>query len=223
MRDATTATASTPTTAAMRDATTATATASTPTRGVTPSPSPAPLPSISASSIAVNDQPLLAVPTATPPPVIAGLLSKERPVRLVIASLGLDEAIVAAGLDAQRYPIVPPHNVAWYNLSAHPGQGDNIVLWGHVLRFRNAPSIPAPFARIHELHPGAEIELYTENGQRATYRVTYQIQVTPDQIEYMLPKGRERLTMISCIGDLVLDQGEVDMSHRLITIAEPAP
>lgn len=150
-------------------------------------------------------------------------VGNREPGRLVIAAIGLDEAVVGVGLDAQRYPIVPPHNVAWYNLSARPGEGDNIVLWGHVLRFRNAPAIPAPFARIHELHLGAPIEVYSAGGERRAYRVTHQIQVTPDQIEYMLPKGRERLTLISCIGDMVLDQGEVDMSHRLITIAEPAP
>ena len=50
-----------------------------------------------------------------------------------------------------------------------------------------------------------------------------QIWVTPDQVEYILPKGREMVTMVSCIGDKIIQEGEVvDESHRLITIAEPA-
>ena len=53
--------------------------------------------------------------------------------------------------------IVQDHDVGWYNLSAQPGQGDNIVLWGHVLRFSQTPKIPAPFARLKEVKPGATV------------------------------------------------------------------
>jgi hypothetical protein len=227
---------------------------------------------LSASSLAVNDQPLLTVatdaaPTADVPPEQASvandpsLLATDAaptsdvppspvvvgatptpdalpapatatarpapralsgpPVRLVIEGIGLDLPVVAVGLDAQRYPIVPRHDVGWYTLSAQPGQGENIVLWGHVLRFRNAPTIPAPFANLHLLQPGAKISVYNEAGTPYTYVVARQILATPDQVEYLLPKGRERLTLISCIGDLVVNTGGVEMTQRLITIAEP--
>jgi hypothetical protein len=44
----------------------------------------------------------------------------------------------------------------------------------------------------------------------------------PNEVQYVLPQGRELLTLVSCIGDRVYVGGEVvDMSHRLITIAEP--
>jgi len=47
--------------------------------------------------------------------------------------------------------------------------------------------------------------------------------VRPTEVEWMLPQESERLTLISCIGDKVIVGREVvDMSHRLITIAEPA-
>jgi sortase (surface protein transpeptidase) len=65
--------------------------------------------------------------------------------------------------------------------------------------------------------------LYDEDGGVHRYVVTEQIWVTPDQVEYILPRGKEMVTMVSCIGDKVISGGEVvDMSNRLITIAEPA-
>jgi hypothetical protein len=160
------------------------------------------------------------VPAAPAAPAQAATPSE--PVRMVIGDIKLDGRLVSVGLDKNRIPIVPNHDIGWYNLSARPGEGDNIVLWGHVLRFREAPKIPAPFARVKELKPGAAVRLYDRDGNIHTYVVTKQLWVTPDQVEYILPKGREMVTMVSCIGDKIIQDGEVvDESHRLITIAEP--
>jgi sortase (surface protein transpeptidase) len=157
-------------------------------------------------------------PTAVPTLAAAGV-----PVRLVIAAIGLDRQLVSVGLDRQRVPIVPNHDIGWYNLSARPGQGENIVLWGHVLRFKSAPQIPAPFARIKELALGAELTLYSDDGSARRYQVVQQVWVTPDQVQYILPQGRELLTLVSCIGDKVVQDNSVEMTNRLITIAAPAP
>ncbi len=145
------------------------------------------------------------------------------PTRIVIDAVGIDQQIVSVGLDKKRVPIVPDHDVGWYNLSAQPGQGDNVVLWGHVLRFRQTPKIPAPFARIKEVKPGAAVVLYDQAGKAHNYVVKQQIWVLPNEVEYILPKDKEMITLVSCIGDKVINNGEVvDESHRLITIAEPA-
>jgi len=145
------------------------------------------------------------------------------PSRIVIEAVGMDQQIVSVGLDKKRVPIVPDHEVGWYNLSAQPGQGDNIVLWGHVLRFRQTPKIPAPFARIKEVKPGASVVLYDQAGKAHNYVVKQQLWVLPSEVEYILPKDKEMITLVSCIGDKVINNGEVvDESHRLITIAEPA-
>jgi LPXTG-site transpeptidase (sortase) family protein len=183
---------------------------------VTPSPTPEPSPT----------------ETATPEADLAARFSKpvdnfpvgtgNQPLYLQISAIDLYTPVVSVGLDANRVPIVPDHDVAWYNLSAEPGQGDNVVFWGHVLRFRNTPNIPAPFARLKELEEGAEIVLYNAQGEAHHYKVTKQVWATPQQVEYILPQGREMLTFVSCIGDAVINNGEViDMSNRLITIAEP--
>ena len=45
----------------------------------------------------------------------------------------------------------------------------------------------------------------------------------PSEVKYILPQGREMVTMVSCIGKAVVVGREVvDMTNRLITIAEPA-
>jgi sortase (surface protein transpeptidase) len=160
---------------------------------------------------------------ATAQPAAEELEQPSEPIRIVIDAVGIDQKVVSVGLDRNRVPIVPNHDVGWYNLSAQPGQGDNVVLWGHVLRFRQTPKIPAPFARLKEVKPGAEIVIYDQDGNVYTYVVKQQVWALPNEVEYILPKDREMITLVSCIGDKVINNGEVvDETHRLITIAEPA-
>jgi hypothetical protein len=197
-----------------------------------PTPAPRPLPT---ANPAVIDQPILddlmataqalaptatALPAAAPPPAKAW----GTPSRIVIDDIALDRALVPVGLDEEARPIVPKFDAAWFSGSAAPGQGDNVVLWGHALRFRDAPDVPAPFGRLSELQPGAAITLHDDQGARHDYTITRQVWATPDQVDYILPTGREQLTLVSCIGQQVLaDDGAVlTMSHRLITIAEPS-
>lgn len=143
------------------------------------------------------------------------------PVRIVIPAIDLDRSLLSVGLDKRRVPVVPKHDIGWYNLSARPGRGENIVLWGHVLRFKATPKIPAPFARLKEVEVGARVTLYTADGKAHRYVVVEKVWATPDQVEYILPKGRELVTMVSCIGDKVVTGGGIEMTHRLITIAAP--
>jgi sortase (surface protein transpeptidase) len=158
-------------------------------------------------------------PRASAPPMV---IQASAPKRLVIDSIGLDYQVVGVGVNNSGELEVPDHDVGWYNTSAAPGQGDNVVFWAHVLRFMNAPGIPAPFARLKELPIGARVTVYDDLGVAHAYAVTQQVMTTPDQIEYILPVGHERITMVSCDGNSVIVNGAVvDMSNRLITIAEP--
>ncbi len=158
-------------------------------------------------------------PTAAAPPAPP---KASAPTRLVIDAIGLDYRTVGVGMDSSGALVVPDHDVGWYTASAAPGQGDNVVFWAHVLRFANAPSIPAPFARLKELPIGARLTVYDDLGVAHAYAITQQIHATPDQVEYILPAGHERVTMVSCYGtSVIVDGSVVDMSHRLITIAEP--
>jgi sortase (surface protein transpeptidase) len=166
------------------------------------------------------------MPTATLPiPTLAPTAQAQphrEPTRLVIDDIALDQPLVPVGLD-DTTPIVPKHDAGWFTQSATPGQGDNIVLWGHALRFRDEPDVPAPFAQLNQLKLGARVLLYDNLGKAYVYAITHQLWVTPDQVNYILPIGKERITMVSCIGDQVIgrDGAVVNMTHRLITIAEP--
>lgn len=172
-----------------------------------------------------TDQALLdeqsAAPTAAPTVPVQDV-DAQIPVRITIDAIGLEQPLVSVGLDQNRIPIVPKHDIGWYNLSAQPGQQENVVFWGHVLRFRNAPDIPAPFAHLREAPIGSNIVVETAGGIVYDYVITEQVWATPDQVEYILPQGYERLTLVSCIGDRVIVNNAVELTHRLITIAEPA-
>lgn len=203
---------------------TATAEPPTPTSEPTNTPAPTAEPTaVPAIAADVNDVPQLdenAAPDQASLNVAA--VQPAQPARIQIPAIQLDYKPVSVGLDNNRVPIVPKHDVGWYNLSAMPGQGDNIVFWGHVLRFKATPNIPAPFARVKELQLGAEIILTTAKGEEARYTVTQTVQVTPDQVKYILPTGKEQVTLVSCIGDNVIADGSVaTKKYRLITIAEP--
>ena len=174
--------------------------------------------------------PEIAPPTAPPQPTAAPLnqqvvptpgSTQLIPVRLQIPAINLDLKPISVGIDRNRVPIVPKHDVGWYNASALPGKGSNVVFWGHVLRWLDSPGIPAPFARMQELKPGSSIELTLADGQRFTYRVTQQVQARPEEVQYILPTGGERVTLVSCIGDNVIYEGVLTKEFRLITIAEP--
>lgn len=200
-----------------------------PTHTPTPEPTPEPTEVVETPVAAedlvdeVVDTPELSENVAPPTLETTPTPSPEelRPVRLVVPSIQMDMPLIAVGLDANRIPIVPKHDVGWYEYSAMPGQGDNIVLWGHVSRWLDSPNIPAPFGRMKEVQVGQEMMVYTANSAEHRYVVTETVQVRPDQVQYILPTDTERLTLVSCIGDQVVLDGTLTREFRLITIAEP--
>ena len=166
------------------------------------------------------------VPEAAPPTpngAPPAIVQPSQPVRLLVPQIGLDLAPVAVGLDERRIPIVPRHDVGWFTGGAVPGQNSNVIFWGHVLRWKDTPEVPAPFARVHELVPGAGLVVVTADGREHPYRVTQQVQVRPEEVQYISPTARERVTLVSCIGDNVILNGTLTKEFRLITIAEPLP
>jgi sortase (surface protein transpeptidase) len=183
-----------------------------------PTPTPQPRPADESSPAATAPPPA----TPEPAPSVAVQPVALAPVeRLIIPALGIDVAPVDVGLDEQRVPIVPRHDVGWYSASAVPRQGSNVVFWGHVLRWQDSPAIPAPFERVHELERGAEIVVITADQQEHRYRVSQQIEVRPDTVAYIQPTPGERVTLVSCIGDNVIVNGTLTKELRLVTIALP--
>jgi LPXTG-site transpeptidase (sortase) family protein len=183
--------------------------AETPTTTVSPTSTPTSTEDPFAILTALAQSPTVAASPLTPP------------ARLLIPAIDLDFPVVPVGLDREGNGVVLKHDVAWYRGSGRPGEGTNIVMWAHVLRWKDSPQIPAPFARVHELRQGDHITLVTGSGNRREYVVTYQIRTTPERVDYMAPTQFERLVLISCIGEKVIVRGEITKAERLITIAEP--
>lgn len=154
--------------------------------------------------------------TPTQPPI-----RPTPPTRLTIPSIALDVVVYPVTTDAHGNAVVLKHDVAWYERSGKPAEGTNIVFWAHVLRWKDSPDIPAPFARVHELRPGDRLTITTNAGRRFDYVVTFQLRVNPNRVDYLQPTPLEQLTLISCIGDTIIANGELTETERLVTIALP--
>lgn len=166
-----------------------------------------------------------AVPTATSTTSTNGqalprATAPVKPVQLRIGAIKLNESLLPVGLDRQGRPVAPKHKVGWYMHSARPGQGENVVLWGHVLRWKDAPRVPAPFERLKDVKLGAEVSVVMSNRRAYRYRVTRKVWARPNMVQFILPTGSERLTLVSCVGKNVVANGELTKEFRLI-IAEP--
>ena len=212
---------------ANNDRATATAIRMTPTRtaAVLPTVEPTSSSEVPSSTVEPGDLPDVSVSleNAHPTPVAAVRqpAPAAQPARIVIPAIDLDLATVAVGVDEQHIPIVPKHEPGWFTSSAVPGQGTNIVLWGHVLRWQDSPTVPAPFARLEELDPGAVLSVVTADGKEWSYRVTQQLRVRPHDVQLIAPTLTERVTLVSCIGDKVIQNGTLTKEFRLVTVAEP--
>jgi LPXTG-site transpeptidase (sortase) family protein len=140
--------------------------------------------------------------------------------RLIIPEIALDAPVIVRGIDANGRMEVPdgPEDVAWYDFTARPGQGGNIVLSGHLDRRNYGPAV---FARLRELTIGDLVELRLEDGTTYQYFVTqsvaYEAEGAPLQ-EIVGPTSRETLTLITCDG--TFNGASMTYSHRLVVKAE---
>jgi LPXTG-site transpeptidase (sortase) family protein len=139
---------------------------------------------------------------------------------VVIPKIGVDAPLVTKGVDASGLMQVPdnPEDVAWYDFTARPGEGGNIVLSGHV-DFRGYG--PAVFARLRDLTLGDIVEVRLEDGSSHQYVVTqsvaYEAQGAPIE-EIVGPTSRETVTLITCDG--TFNGASSGYSHRLVVRAE---
>ncbi len=170
--------------------------------------------------------PALAAATPTPAPTPApAAVQYAAPTHLAIPAIGVDAPVVPLGLDADAIPEVPAvgSDVGWYNFSARPGQGSNVVVAGHL----QLHQVPAVFWRLDELQPGDLIQITTDSGQRFAYQVTSRRSVSstdPDSVKVIYPTGREMLTLVTCGGTWVANPAQTfggDFASRTVVQAEP--
>lgn len=180
-------------------------------------------PSAPASAVApsapAGEVPLPAAPaTSTLSAVDSGLLISEPPEpvraewvatvdRLVIPAIRVDFKVIEVGWDTieENGQLISVWQVAEYAVgqhrgSANPGEGDNIVLAGHVGGYGRV------FKDLFYLKPGDEVIVYSR-GQPYRYIVSERIVVDeegapPEQrlanARYIAPTGYEVVTMVTC-------------------------
>lgn len=143
-----------------------------------------------------------ALPTAVPAPPHRSLVT-----RLKIPSIALDAKVIEVGWEMQdvngaQVPVwqVANYAVGQHQGSANPGEGENIVLAGHVGGYGYV------FRDLYYVHPGDSVTLYSD-GKEYNYTVKERLivdeeNVPPEQkaenAELIAPQGEEMVTMVTC-------------------------
>jgi len=152
--------------------------------------------------------PALAPPAATPQPRHRHQRTRRvrvrapRPVRVTIAAIGVDAALIPLGLDAQRALEMPERfDVAgWWSGGYRPGEPGPAVIAGHV----DSKTGPAIFYRLRDVERGDAVVVRRRDGSSVRYIVRsvghYAKTAFPTRAVYG-PTGRPALRLITCSGD----------------------
>ncbi len=135
--------------------------------------------------------------------VLPALPNKPRslPVKVAIASLGLDAPVISVGLQPNRSMEIPgAREAGWYKHGALPGAvTGSAVLAGHV----DHAGSPGVFLKLRTLNIGAEVVVTDDLGQMHRYVVSERFQVSKKDLpiaELFRTDGPPVLTLITCGG-----------------------
>lgn len=87
---------------------------------------------------------------------------------------------------------VSPEKTSFLSQSARPGEGGNIILYGH-----NTRKI---LGNIRALKGGEIITLTTEDGKAHQYKVERMKESDPSDVSWLQPTDSEVLTLYTCSG-----------------------
>jgi sortase A len=143
--------------------------------------------------------------------------------RVVAGTIGLDAPVEAVNWgeeqrdgESRRVWNLPLTAAGWYEDSALPGQGGNVVLLGHHNQGAEV------FRKLDELEPGASITLYV-GSRPIVYTVAQKLRLKdkgePDDVRrenarWIAPINEERLTLVS---DWPYESG----THKVVVVAWP--
>ncbi len=146
--------------------------------------------------------------------------------RLVIPSIGVDSKVVEVGWEivqqnGQQVAVwqVAEYAVGHHRGSANPGEGNNIVLAGHVGGYGKV------FKNLIDVKEGDQITLFA-GGQQYLYVVQEQIIVHEEGVSaeqqamnalYIAPTDTETVTLVTCWPD----HGPEKFKYRIIVRATP--
>lgn len=130
-------------------------------------------------------------------------LPPSAPVRIRIASIGVDAPVMRLGLGPDHSLDVPPPGstqmAGWYKDGASPGATGTAVMAGHVDDTRG----PAVFYALGALKKGTRVEVSREDGRTAVFDIdaveVYENEAFPDTKVYGAA-ARPELRLITCGG-----------------------
>lgn len=112
---------------------------------------------------------LVAALTAAPAPTPTSA-ADFTPIWMTIPTIKVNAPVESVGMDSQGLTMDLPSgagSIAWFNLSAEPGQPGNTIVAGHVDYGRDT----AVFWDLNKLQAGDYVNLFTKDGQQFIYQV----------------------------------------------------
>jgi LPXTG-site transpeptidase (sortase) family protein len=129
-------------------------------------------------------------PASTPTkPVISG-----QPVSISIPSVNINVSVVDGTFDAKTQEwTLGLHTAHWGTMTPQPNDtSGNTYIYGH---YR-----PEVFAYLHNIKPGAQAIVTTDNGYKFTYTYESSVTVSPDDTSLFSYEGPSMLTVQTCSG-----------------------
>jgi sortase A len=134
---------------------------------------------------------------------------------IFIPKIGINAPVIAnVKNDKKIYLKALERGVAHFQGTSLPGQGGNIVIFGHSAYYWNRPgNYKEIFRDLEDLKINDIINI-NFNRKKYSYEVIKTLVVNPTEAKYMGTTKKERLTLITCV-----PPGTT--KYRLIVIAEP--
>jgi hypothetical protein len=145
------------------------------------------------------------------------------PVAVRIESLGVDAAVVPAGVepDTGEMAVPPdPAAVAWYEFGPSPGESGSAVLAGHV----DYGGRPGSFFSLSTLEPGAAVVVTGADRREQRFVVTGRRQIAKPQLpvaDLFTRQGPPTLVLVTCGGGF--DRAARSYLDNVVVYAVPDP
>ena len=163
------------------------------------------------SRMATSSWPSSSHPQTVAPRVVkAAYLPRSVPVRLQIASIGVDSTLIDLGLRADGTMEVPERGfpAGWFTGAPTPGELGPSIIVGHV-----DLKGPGVFYRLHSLSPGDEVKVTRRDGTMPVFRVTRVDRFPKDEFPTGVVYGdidHSALRLITCGGSFNSTTGHYD-------------
>lgn len=159
---------------------------------------------------------------ATAPTTGGDAVTASPPVRIRLATLGVDVPVVQVGVDAQGGMEVPEdvRTVGWYRFGAAPGAATgSAVLSGHV---DDRIQGPGAFFDLADLAVGDDVQVRLADGTALDYRVSdvERIDKSVLPVDRLFDRdGRPVLTLVTCGGSF--DRATRNYRQNVVVTARP--